>query len=711
MTADGSIIIETEIDDKKAQQELNRLNRRIQNLNDQIYVKRQQQMPLVEQARQLGAELDAAKAKLDSMQSGREFNTSSSIDTQAQRVKQLEKEWSDVQRRVESYDDQIQKANISLGLAKEQAGAVQQQLAAAGPSSKAMADAMDRMGKSAHRFSMRLREVVRSALVFTVISQGLASLREWLGKVIRSNDEATAAIARLKGALLTLAQPLITVVIPAFVSVVNILTKIVSVIAQLFAMLFGTTIEQSKEAAEQLYGEADAIEGVGAAASEAAGALAGFDEINTITTKNAGSATGGLSSILPDFSALQDLPKSLKDILADMEIKIQEIGFSWDKGEILQNKDAWIVFLSGILGAIIGSMFGGLAGGVIGLLLGLSIGLISCSFLDKTSNPELYKSLFIVALGAILGAILGGMFGGITGAVIGLLLGALITITALEFAKGDASTWDPKNTVIVVLSAIIGAILGSVFGGIAGGVIGFLLGALISFVAIEFSEGNFNKDNAIASLRIALFAILGLVLGTMFGGLTGGVIGLVVGLTFGFASVAFDKELASGARAAATKALKVAITTIIGALIGAVFGGGIFGGIVGGVIGLTFGLAITFGDAKIRGGGFGSTSSGSFGGRSVPSIQSFSIPALATGSVIPPNREFLAVLGDNKKETEVVSPLSTMKQAVLEAMRESGMTDGTITVVVNLDGKEVARNSVKHINNMTRQAGRSVLLI
>ena len=98
-------------------------------------------------------------------------------------------------------------------------------------------------------------------------------------------------------------------------------------------------------------------------------------------------------------------------------------------------------------------------------------------------------------------------------------------------------------------------------------------------------------------------------------------------------------------------------------------------------------------------------------GFNIPSISEISIPRLATGSVIPPNREFLAVLGDNKKETEVVSPLSTMKQAVLEAMRESGISDGTITVVVNLDGKEVARNSVKHINNMTRQAGRSVLLI
>lgn len=98
-------------------------------------------------------------------------------------------------------------------------------------------------------------------------------------------------------------------------------------------------------------------------------------------------------------------------------------------------------------------------------------------------------------------------------------------------------------------------------------------------------------------------------------------------------------------------------------------------------------------------------------GFNIPKISEVSIPRLATGSVIPPNREFLAVLGDNKKETEVVSPLSTMKQAVLEAMRESGISDGTITVVVNLDGKEVARNSVKHINNMTRQAGRPVLLI
>ena len=71
----------------------------------------------------------------------------------------------------------------------------------------------------------------------------------------------------------------------------------------------------------------------------------------------------------------------------------------------------------------------------------------------------------------------------------------------------------------------------------------------------------------------------------------------------------------------------------------------------------------------------------------------------------------MAILGDNKQETEVVSPLSTMKQAVMEAIMESGgFGGGTVTVVVNLDGKEVARNTVKHVNDMTRQAGKPVLL-
>ena len=84
------------------------------------------------------------------------------------------------------------------------------------------------------------------------------------------------------------------------------------------------------------------------------------------------------------------------------------------------------------------------------------------------------------------------------------------------------------------------------------------------------------------------------------------------------------------------------------------------------------------------------------------------IPRLATGAVIPPNREFMAVLGDQKSGTNIETPLATMVDAFKQAMSEYG--GGTTTVVLQLDGKEIARSTVKNINNMTRAAGKPVLL-
>ena len=146
--------------------------------------------------------------------------------------------------------------------------------------------------------------MLRSALVFTVISQALSKFRDWMGKVIQTNAEAQAAFARLKGALLTLAQPLVEVIIPALTEFINVLTRIVTVIAQLVSMLFGKTISQSQEAAKGLYEETEALKERRRRGRDAAGSLAGFDEINTIQTENAGGSGGGASSesMAPDFN-------------------------------------------------------------------------------------------------------------------------------------------------------------------------------------------------------------------------------------------------------------------------------------------------------------------------------------------------------------------------------------------------------------------------
>ena len=74
-------------------------------------------------------------------------------------------------------------------------------------------------------------------------------------------------------------------------------------------------------------------------------------------------------------------------------------------------------------------------------------------------------------------------------------------------------------------------------------------------------------------------------------------------------------------------------------------------------------------------------------GLDIPTVGKVHLPRLAAGTVVPPRAgEFAAILGDNKRETEVVSPLSTMKQALMEALAESGISGGSQQVVIRFEG-------------------------
>ena len=91
------------------------------------------------------------------------------------------------------------------------------------------------------------------------------------------------------------------------------------------------------------------------------------------------------------------------------------------------------------------------------------------------------------------------------------------------------------------------------------------------------------------------------------------------------------------------------------------------------------------------------------------SIQLPRIPALATGAVIPPSMsEFIARLGDNNQETEIVSPLSTMKEALIEALQEVGGGSGEYHIHIDLDGREVAKAMVKQNDMYKKSTGRSL---
>ncbi|MCR4646295.1 MAG: hypothetical protein K5695_12945 [Oscillospiraceae bacterium] len=96
----------------------------------------------------------------------------------------------------------------------------------------------------------------------------------------------------------------------------------------------------------------------------------------------------------------------------------------------------------------------------------------------------------------------------------------------------------------------------------------------------------------------------------------------------------------------------------------------------------------------------------------LPTINIPEIPRLAQGTAVPANYgEFLAVLGDNKREPEVVSPLSTIKKAVSEALQEAGGTGGDITVNLraDLDGKQIYKTVVRLNKDSIRMTGKNPL--
>lgn len=84
-------------------------------------------------------------------------------------------------------------------------------------------------------------------------------------------------------------------------------------------------------------------------------------------------------------------------------------------------------------------------------------------------------------------------------------------------------------------------------------------------------------------------------------------------------------------------------------------------------------------------------------------------PGLASGGLVPPGDPFLAVLGDNNREVEVVSPYSTIKRAVGEELDArgggSGSRQGTATATLVLDGTRLGRAVFPYIEGESTRQG------
>lgn len=85
-------------------------------------------------------------------------------------------------------------------------------------------------------------------------------------------------------------------------------------------------------------------------------------------------------------------------------------------------------------------------------------------------------------------------------------------------------------------------------------------------------------------------------------------------------------------------------------------------------------------------------------------------PAYADGGVIPPNDPYLALVGDNKREREIIAPESTLRKIYREESSARGSSyAGSQTVVMQVDGVTFARVMAPYMDGEEGRRGVSII--
>lgn len=602
----------------------------------------------------------------------------------------------------------LERARIELERMQVSARGVDEQLRNTGSDVGNTQRNLNSATKALKKFEKRLVTMAKKVFVFSLVLAALRKVKAYMGEALKTNEEFQASYANLKGTLMTAFQPILTAIIPIINALINVLNVAANAVAKFTSWVFGTTVEASQKAAKALYDQSKATKAAGTAAEKAKKQMSGLDEMNTWQSEKS-SGGGGTADVSADpFSGV-------KAELGEME-----------------------VYVSGALLAI-GAI---LAFTGISIPLGIALMAIGAAGLASAIVPnwgsmsdEMQTAItnVLVVLGTaalVIGAILT-----FTSAHVALGIGLMIAGAGL-LGTAVALNW---NTIKEKLQGSLGAIVAIV--SVALLVIGIILAVacpvalplgialilagaagLATTVAVNWDTLKSKIQTAIGKiLAVASEAalVIGLIL-TVTGVAFPLGIALILAGANGMAKYApadwdallkkiqsvwssiktwFNKNVApkfttkywgnkfSSIKTALTSKIKGALNAGIALL-------NRFINWINAKMNLKWGSFKILGKEVIPKGSF-------------QLLKLNNIPYLAQGGVIPANREFLAVLGDQKHGNNIEAPESLIRQIVRE---ESG-GNGTYTFIAQLDGRTIFKEVIDQGKLSRRMTGKNAFAL
>ena len=632
--------------------------------------------------------LNALKSKFASLKEQRSAiqALTTAIKDQQFVVKDLEKEYAMLaaQGKGNSTNAEELKARIA-----ELKAELQQLTGAASAMGVKTAAASTKAAQGLKQFGKRIAGIVKSALIFSLLYKVMQSVVKLFQNVLMSDEEFKQDWEELKAAFYTAAYPIINLIVPAIKFIVQQVrdwaVSIGKVAAALQGMSYSELVDQAKASKEAADNYSDMEKSSKKTADNVKKQLASFDDIQILSSGNDEEQGAGLAGFegLKEYdtsgekSMLDDLMKAIVGALIAVGLILLFHGqLAWGMGFI-------------IAGAIAG-------------LFGVTIATLSDESVSKKAKDELSNAMLIVGVIAI---VLGILLCMAQQWVFGI---GLIAVGASSIVTPVALNWD----------GIKEKLQGSFGGWLAlGGIIAIVLGILLCFTPMlplgiglivlgaaavvspivanwdaiwEWVTGTFNA--VINWIKTYGLLVLGILLC-----LTGG-------LPFGFALILkwakdnaeeiplankileFVERVWDSVKAFWNRYIAPVFTTKFWLDLARNCGNGLIGGFesaINGIIGMfekminwiVKGLNKISFDVPDWVPGIG----GKTFGFNIPEVKlgRASIPRLAQGAVIPPNREFLAVLGDQKQGTNIEAPLQTIVDAFNIALSQNASSGQT----------------------------------
>lgn len=567
------------------------------------------------------------------------------------------------------------------------------------------------------KFTKRIAGLAKRVFIFTMITKALRTMRKMLLSTIGADKQMSTSLAQIRGNLISAFAPIYNYILPAIRTLLAWLAKLTAVVSVFINSLFGKTASQADASAKALYNQASATEAAGDAAEKAKKQLSGLDEMNRWESNDSsGGGGGGSSGIAPKFDLSDQVDTGkigkIAAVVRELSPYVAAVaaGFAAWKigkkflGNLSKAKQLALAVAGAVLMAInvvdmlknginfdnltgyiigaaaavtgLGLAFGVLGGAITAIVAGLV--LLGVSIRDVIKNGFNSKNLTAITVALLT---IGGAIAIITGAWIPLLIAAIAAVVVWIVAKWTAiKDWISKT--ISSIDAAFEQHLANVEAGVA---------AAVDWV-IE-------KWTAVKDWFRGLWEKV-----------SSGAVAAWDGIKSAFKSV--PEWFQSKFRDAWQKVKDVFST-----------GGRIWSGIKEGIEstfhtvvnaiirGMNTIIAVPFNKINsmlntIRNAHFLGISpfQNMWGVNPLPVPQ---IPMLARGAVIPANRQFLAVLGDQRNGNNLEAPESLLRQIVRE---EAGGAGSRYEFIARLDRRTLFDEVITEAKLRKGQTGKNPLV-